>query len=124
MRPGRIWGTGPRAATKPPNPVRRLTSALRDGHRLVEGGTVVPGATAVGSFAGRHGKRLTLWRLSAEGTTATEGSAGTDRPIGAGSAGDVASLEDVGSAGDVASLEDVVLGYLAAGRGNAGLRLD
>jgi ABC-2 type transport system ATP-binding protein len=87
----------------------------RDGHRLVEGGTVVPG---------RHGKRLTLWRLSAEGTTATEGSAGANGSVGAGSAGGLRPAEDVGSAGDVASLEDVVLGYLAAGRGNAGLRLD
>jgi ABC-2 type transport system ATP-binding protein len=90
----------------------------RNGHRLVEGDTAVPGATVVGSFAGRHGKRLTLWRLAAEGSRGASATAGDGAP------GGQEPTDDVGSAGDVASLEDVVLGYLAAGRGNAGLQLD
>jgi ABC-2 type transport system ATP-binding protein len=96
----------------------------RNGHRLVEGDTVVPGATAVGSFAGRGGKRQTLWRLPADGPASAEGSAGADGSAGDGSDGGLPPGVDVGSAGDAASLEDVVLGYLAAGRGNAGLQLD
>lgn len=114
----------------------------RNNHRLVEGDTPVRGASVVGSFAGRGGKRQTLWRLTAGGsagsasagsstsaqttdtTTSTEGSAGAGSSIGADSTGDLPPTVAAGSAGDVASLEDVVLGYLAAGRGNAGLQLD
>jgi ABC-2 type transport system ATP-binding protein len=90
----------------------------RNGHRLIQGDAVPRGATAVGSFAGRGGKRETLWRLPAEGS-AGAGSSASD-----GSTGDPQPTLDVDSAGGAASLEDVVLGYLAAGRGNAGLRLD
>lgn len=79
----------------------------RQGHRLTEGGASPAGAAEVGSFAGRGGKRQTLWRLGADGS---EGGSS-----GAGGSPD---------SSERASLEDVVLGYLAAGRGTAGLRLD
>jgi hypothetical protein len=49
---------------------------------------------------------MTLWRLAA--------------PEGTGGAG----AADSGPAASEASLEDVVLGYLAAGRGSAGLQLN
>ncbi len=90
----------------------RPLDEARNHHRLVEGDAVVPNGTPIGSFAGRHGKRLTLWRTddSVERTSG-DGADGS----GVGQQGD--------EAGDVASLEDVVLGYLAAGRGNAGLQL-
>jgi ABC-2 type transport system ATP-binding protein len=79
----------------------------RQGHRLTEGDASPAGAAEVGSFAGRGGKRQTLWRLGADGS---EGGSS-----GAGGSPD---------SSERASLEDVVLGYLAAGRGTAGLRLD
>ena len=59
----------------------------------------------VGSFAGKGLTRLTLWRLPAETGDAAEGSADS-------------------AAAESASLEEVVLGYLAAGRGTAGLQLN
>jgi ABC-2 type transport system ATP-binding protein len=71
----------------------------RRGHRLTDADSPVPGATPIGSFLGRGGKRLTLSRLNGAGSDATAG----DEPAG---------------------LEDVVLGYLAAGRGTAGLQLN
>ncbi len=104
-------------------------AVARQAHRLIEGDVAPPGATLVGSFAGRGGKRLTLWRLAirtesnGDGLTATDGTASAERPAGDGST--VWETHGLGdSAGDVASLEDVVLGYLAAGRGNSGLQLD
>jgi ABC-2 type transport system ATP-binding protein len=78
----------------------------RRGHRLVDGDAAPEHATAIGSFPGRAGQKQTLWRLAAGGS-------GSDTPAGPNA-----------SPGDLASLEDVVLGYLAAGRGNAGLQLD
>jgi hypothetical protein len=56
----------------------------------------------VGSFLGRKGGKLTLWRLA------------------------VPEATDAGADGtpETTSLEDVVLGYLAAGRGTAGLQLN
>jgi ABC-2 type transport system ATP-binding protein len=71
----------------------------RRGHRLTDADSPVPGATPIGSFLGRGGKRLTLSRLNGAGSDAAAG----DEPAG---------------------LEDVVLGYLAAGRGTAGLQLN
>jgi ABC-2 type transport system ATP-binding protein len=86
----------------------------RANHRLTDSDSPPAGATAIGSFASRNAKRLTLWRL-AEG--AADGTAGSTGPNGAeGSTDDHASAED-------AFLEDVVLGYLAAGRGTAGVKL-
>jgi ABC-2 type transport system ATP-binding protein len=85
----------------------------RLGHRLTDAATPPPGATAVGSFAGRGATRLTLWRLpEAEAIGPGANSGGADR------AGDSAASEEG------ASLEDVVLGYLAAGRGTFGLQLN
>jgi ABC-2 type transport system ATP-binding protein len=100
----------------------------RRAHRLIEGDDAPAGATLVGSFAGRGGKRLTLWRLAVRpgapaSLPATDGTASAERPAGDGTT--VWETDGLGdSAGDVASLEDVVLGYLAAGRGNSGLQLD
>ncbi len=75
----------------------------RSAHRLTEAGSPpAPDAVEVGTFAGHGTQRLTLWRL-AEGSPGSVPSGGTDGH---------------------ASLEDVVLGYLAAGRGHAGLRLN
>jgi ABC-2 type transport system ATP-binding protein len=71
----------------------------RRGHRLTDADSPVPGATPIGSFLGRGGKRLTLSRLNGAGSDAAAG----DEPVG---------------------LEDVVLAYLAAGRGTAGLQLN
>jgi ABC-2 type transport system ATP-binding protein len=85
-----------------------LETARRN-HRLIEGDSKPHGATEVGSFAGRGGKRQTLWRLPDAKGSGRGGSKGN------GSAADVSTAT---------SLEDVVLGYLAAGRGSAGLRLD
>jgi len=81
----------------------------RRGHHMTEGESesAPEGATEVGSFAGRGGKRQTLWRLA-------EPSNDSD-PDAAAPSSDLAGET---------SLEDVVLGYLAAGRGSAGLRLD
>ena len=79
-------------------------------HRLTDSDSPPPGATAIGSFAGRGTKRLTLWRLP-EGELADAG-AGNQ-----GADGGADSTEE-------ASLEDVVLGYLAAGRGTFGLQLN
>ena len=81
----------------------------RKAHRLTDSDSPPPGATAVGSFAGRGTTRLTLWRLP-EGEPGAEGSAQS-------------AAESVDS-GEDASLEDVVLGYLAAGRGTFGLQLN
>ena len=79
----------------------------RQTHRLTDADSAPPGATAVGSFLGRGGQKImTLWRLAA--------------PEGTGGAG----AADSGPAASEASLEDVVLGYLAAGRGSAGLQLN
>ena len=103
-------------------------AVARQAHRLIEGDVTPPGATLVGSFAGRGGKRLTLWRLATrpggqDGLPANDRTASAERPAGDGST--VWETDGLGdSAGDVASLEDVVLGYLAAGRGNSGLQLD
>jgi ABC-2 type transport system ATP-binding protein len=80
----------------------------RKAHRLTDSDSPPPGATAIGSFAGKGTKRLTLWRLP-EGEPLR--GAAEDYASGAG------STED-------ASLEDVVLGYLAAGRGTFGLQLN
>jgi ABC-2 type transport system ATP-binding protein len=77
-------------------------------HRLTDSDSPPPGATAIGSFAGKGTKRLTLWRLP-DGEP-VEGAAGD-------SAGAAGPIEE-------ASLEDVVLGYLAAGRGTFGLQLN
>jgi ABC-2 type transport system ATP-binding protein len=78
----------------------------RTAHRLTDSETPPPGATAVGSFAGKGTKRMTLWRLPDEAASR-----------GAGSPEMAASADDAG-------LEDVVLGYLAAGRGTFGLQLN
>jgi hypothetical protein len=60
----------------------------------------------VGSFLGKGGKKImTLWRLAAADAADGDGGAAT-------------------GAVEPASLEDVVLGYLAAGRGSAGLQLN
>jgi len=92
-----------------------LETALR-GHLLAEGDerpANAPAAVKVGSFPGRHGRKLSLWRTAEpDKRSAGDGSIGS----GAGGRGD----EAVG----VAGLEDVVLGYLAAGRAEAGLQLD
>jgi ABC-2 type transport system ATP-binding protein len=80
----------------------------RKAHRLTDSDSPPPGATAIGSFAGKGTKRLTLWRLPDDGPV--EGAAGE-------SAVDAGPIEE-------ASLEDVVLGYLAAGRGTFGLQLN
>jgi ABC-2 type transport system ATP-binding protein len=70
----------------------------RGGHYLTEASDMPAGATVVGSFAGRGGKRCTLYR-----TEAAAPQSEATKP----------------------SLEDVVLGYLAAGRAiGSGLRLD
>jgi ABC-2 type transport system ATP-binding protein len=78
----------------------------RTAHRLTDSETPPPGATAIGSFAGKGAKRLTLWRLP---DAAADGGAGSP---------------DAAVSADDASLEDVVLGYLAAGRGTFGLQLN
>jgi ABC-2 type transport system ATP-binding protein len=78
----------------------------RTAHRLTDSETPPPGATAIGSFAGKGAKRLTLWRLP---DAAASGGAGSP---------------DAAASADDASLEDVVLGYLAAGRGTFGLQLN
>jgi ABC-2 type transport system ATP-binding protein len=76
----------------------------RHTHRLTEADSPPPGATAVGSFLGKGGQKVvTLWRLDPTDAAALDGRAGASEP---------------------ASLEDVVLGYLAAGRGTAGLQLN
>jgi ABC-2 type transport system ATP-binding protein len=76
----------------------------RRGHRLTEGESKPNAAVEVGSFAGRGGKRQTLWRLAPEGSKVNAPAVAPD---------------------EMTSLEDVVLGYLAAGRGRgAGLQLD
>jgi ABC-2 type transport system ATP-binding protein len=84
----------------------RLDSPLKEArqtHRLTEADSPPSGASAVGSFLGRNGKTImTLWRLAPD----TDVSAGP------------------GETSEAASLEDVVLGYLAAGRGTAGLQLN
>ncbi|MGA3058352.1 MAG: ABC transporter ATP-binding protein [Candidatus Limnocylindrales bacterium] len=72
----------------------------RQAHKLTDSKSPPPGGVAVGSFAGKGLTRLTLWRL----------------PAGASEGGSAAA--------EPASLEDVVLGYLAAGRGTTGLRLN
>jgi len=75
----------------------------RRAHRLTEIDAPPPGATAIGSFLGKGGQKvMMLWKLEA---------------------GDGAE-PDGAPAGESASLEDVVLGYLAAGRGTAGLQLN
>ena len=92
-----------------------LETALH-GHVLAEGDERPanhPDAVKVGAFPGRHGKKLTLWRATESDKTSA--GAGAD-PSGAGGRGSEAA--------GVAGLEDVVLGYLAAGRAEAGLRLD
>lgn len=76
----------------------------RQAHKLTDSAAPPPGGVAVGSFAGKGLTRLTLWRTPVE--PAASG------PDGA-----------AGVAPDTASLEEVVLGYLAAGRGTAGLQL-
>jgi ABC-2 type transport system ATP-binding protein len=80
----------------------------RRGHRLTDADAQPAGSKAIGSFLGKGGQKVvTLWRLdAAEGAE----SAGA----GSGGPGD----------DEAASLEDVVLGYLAAGRGTAGLQLN
>jgi ABC-2 type transport system ATP-binding protein len=78
----------------------------RKAHRLTDADSPPPGATAIGSFAGKGTKRLTLWRLPDDALDAGAGSAEGAGPI------------------EEASLEDVVLGYLAAGRGTFGLQLN
>jgi ABC-2 type transport system ATP-binding protein len=76
-------------------------------HRLTDADSQPSGATAVGSFLGRGGQKImTLWRLAADG--AAEGGDGGVA---------IGGVEPT-------SLEDVVLGYLAAGRGSAGLQLN
>ena len=77
----------------------------RKAHRLTDSDSPPPGATAIGSFAGKGTKRLTLWRLPDDGPDAVAPAVGAG-PI------------------EEASLEDVVLGYLAAGRGTFGLQLN
>ena len=79
----------------------------RRAHKLTDSNSPPPGGIAIGSFAGKGLTRLTLWRLPSETGDAPEGSAGAD-----------------GAAAGSASLEEVVLGYLAAGRGTAGLQLN
>jgi ABC-2 type transport system ATP-binding protein len=94
----------------------------RRNHRLTEGDdrpvdARPVDAVEVGSFMGRGGKRLTLWR--------SKGWDGGQPAVGGRSTGGRRRSAPAGSAGDVASLEDVVLGYLAAGRGQGvGLQLD
>src|ERR1035437_3123597 len=80
-----------------------LLEEARQTHRLTDADSAPPGATAVGSFLGKGGKKImTLWRRAApEGTNGEDGAAGAAGPRGE----------------EPASLEDVVLGYLAAGRG-------
>jgi ABC-2 type transport system ATP-binding protein len=72
----------------------------RRAHKLTDSKSPPRGGVAIGSFAGKGLTRLTLWRL----------------PAGAGEGGSARARP--------ASLEDVVLGYLAAGRGTAGLQLN
>jgi len=80
-----------------------LLEEARLNHRLTEADSPPPGATAVGSFLGKGGKKvMTLWRLAPG-----EGAGGSAEAAGA----------------DATTLEDVVLGYLAAGRGT-GLQLN
>ena len=75
----------------------------RRGHRLTAADSPPAGATAVGSFLSKGGKDvMTLWRLAPDDTAGAE----------------------PGQESEAASLEDVVLGYLAAGRGTAGLQLN
>jgi ABC-2 type transport system ATP-binding protein len=82
----------------------------RRAHRLTDSDSPPPGATAIGSFAGKGTKRLTLWRLpEGELADASAGNGGADGGT---------------DSGGEASLEDVVLGYLAAGRGTFGLQLN
>jgi ABC-2 type transport system ATP-binding protein len=76
----------------------------RHAHRLTEVDSPPSGATAVGSFLGKGGQKvMMLWKL--DGVDAARADAGA-------------------AASEPASLEDVVLGYLAAGRGTAGLQLN
>jgi ABC-2 type transport system ATP-binding protein len=90
----------------------------RQGHRLIEGDSKPEGAVEVGSFAGRGGKRMTLWRLASESSPAVE------RPDGGPLTASEASNQSAEPEG-ASTLEDVVLGYLAAGRGiGAGLQFD
>jgi ABC-2 type transport system ATP-binding protein len=82
-----------------------LLEEARRNHRLTDADSPPPGATAVGSFLGKGGKKImTLWRLAVPqgGNGAAADGPGAEEP---------------------ASLEDVVLGYLAAGRGT-GLQLN
>jgi ABC-2 type transport system ATP-binding protein len=77
----------------------------RQGHKLTDAAAPPPGGVAVGSFAGKGLTRLTLWRTPVEpAEVGPDGAAGV--------------------APNTASLEEVVLGYLAAGRGTAGLQLN
>jgi ABC-2 type transport system ATP-binding protein len=79
--------------------------AARGEHRLTEADSPPPGATAVGSFLGKGGQKvMTLWRLESASVSGPAGRPAADA--------------------EGASLEDVVLGYLAAGRGTAGLQLN
>jgi ABC-2 type transport system ATP-binding protein len=81
-----------------------LLEEARRNHRLTDADSPPPGATAVGSFLGKGGKKMmTLWRI-----------AGPEDGVAADAAVDAA---------DATTLEDVVLGYLAAGRGT-GLQLN
>jgi hypothetical protein len=58
----------------------------------------------VGSFLGKGGQKvMTLWRLAGA---------------------DIDGADGQSAAPETTSLEDVVLGYLAAGRGTAGLQLN
>jgi ABC-2 type transport system ATP-binding protein len=82
----------------------------RQTHRLTDADKPPAGATAIGSFAGKGGGRLTLWRLAANGGAVSSGKGSRGRKGGKGA--------------EAASLEDVVLGYLAAGRGTVGLQLN
>ena len=76
-------------------------------HRLTDADSAPQSATAVGSFLGKGGQKImTLWRLE---------------PV---SDADAGAPGQAASGAPPASLEDVVLGYLAAGRGTAGLQLN
>jgi ABC-2 type transport system ATP-binding protein len=81
----------------------------RTAHRLTDSENPPAGATAIGSFAGKGGTRMTLWRLPEEV---------------AGAPGSNETTTATATATEEASLEDVVLGYLAAGRGTFGLQLN
>jgi ABC-2 type transport system ATP-binding protein len=81
-----------------------LLEEARLNHRLTDADSPPVGATAVGSFLGKGGKKMmTLWRLAPNDTA---GGSGADA-----------------TGADATTLEDVVLGYLAAGRGT-GLQLN